>query len=407
MLRPAADDVDLVKGEAQHVLDLFQGLSIGERQALQAGSHEGALGGGDRLAAALTEQAQGGGHVGRGEQVRVVRIDQRPKGGRRACHLGQVGVGPGMALPRPRSLAFLDQPQPADVLEQPCRAVHPAFIGQVGAPRGVAEDRGAGLGSDERPGAGADIGAARSSQGDPHHRRAGVVAGGGDDLHLSPQSGSLLDFGPQWAEDGPRRQDGRQNGGGQVELVQQATVPIARPRVAHLAGAGDGPLRPLRAAEPVVEQVGDHQQAVGGVKGHRPRLTHGEELVEGIEAEKLDAGRLEKSLAAYLRQGQVEHPLGAAVAVVVGQADQRIVTAKQGEVYPPRIQANTADLAPWLVGLGQTIEDAGVEGQDIPVQTLRHAHRTVGEAVQNSHVEPVAVELTAHHTPALGAQVEG
>jgi hypothetical protein len=68
--------------------------------------------------------------------------------------------------------------------------------------------------------------------------------------------------------------------------------PLPTANVDHLAGGGDRPLDDLFARKPVVNQVGDKQQAIRSFDQPRAGPDKRQQRVERVEVHQLDAGRL-------------------------------------------------------------------------------------------------------------------
>ena len=83
---------------------------------------------------------------------------------------------------RPPAPALLHQPQAHDVLTEAEGAARAALVGEIVAQALRRDDCFRNLGAHDRPGAGANPGEARSLGRHGYHRRAGVVAGGSNDL---------------------------------------------------------------------------------------------------------------------------------------------------------------------------------------------------------------------------------
>ena len=79
----------------------------------------------------------------------------------------------------PLAQALLEEPQPADVAEEPGAAVDAELVGEVGEPGGLGEDRGVELEADERPRATGDVGEPLGGRRDADDRRRGVVGADG------------------------------------------------------------------------------------------------------------------------------------------------------------------------------------------------------------------------------------
>ena len=116
-----------------------------------------------------------------GMKRRVVDVDERAAGRQRGGGGEQVGERRGRPARHVR-MALLQQPQAADVAQEPGAAVDADLVGEVRGAAGVGEDRRVELEADQRPGAAGDVGEALGGRRHADDRRGGVVrADGGDD----------------------------------------------------------------------------------------------------------------------------------------------------------------------------------------------------------------------------------
>src|SRR5207249_2518662 len=105
--------------------------AIAESEALQSTPYCRSGVRGNRLARAAAEIGNRCRHTGRKQKGRIVRIDQTHK---RRCCLGQARqlfVAEPLAVPLPSTAAFLNEPKPHDVLQQPNRTADAAFVREV------------------------------------------------------------------------------------------------------------------------------------------------------------------------------------------------------------------------------------------------------------------------------------
>ena len=94
----------------------------------------------------------------------------------------------------PFAKALLEEPQPADVAEEPGAPVDPELVGEVGDPSGLGEHRGGELEADEGPRAAGDVGEPLGGGGDADDRGGSVV---GADRHDGRTAG-------EWCRGRPR-----------------------------------------------------------------------------------------------------------------------------------------------------------------------------------------------------------
>ena len=258
--RAAADDADLVEPRAGELLERLEHDAVLEGQALEDRARVRRPARRHRLPGLPAVAGDRRHHVVRVEEAAVIRIEQRlervplvarpPRAARRTRSPARRG---------PRSPARLQQPQAADVLQQPRRAADAAFVGEVQVARLRRDDRRRQLGAEQRPRARAEERAClppakTDATADPvswhagsDDRRAGE-RGADVPLHLADDRARLDE----------RRQQPRRN----VQIRQQAGRP--RPRLARRRTASSSPWCIRRASSPghpVVQQIGDRRRA--------------------------------------------------------------------------------------------------------------------------------------------------
>ena len=156
--RSAADDPDLVEARAGQLLERFEHHAVLERQALEDRAGEGR-----RRRRAPADRSAGSTR----RWPRPCRPGARTRGwsgskSERKAWRSSAAAGDQRVvreiLPggRPRAPARLQQPQPADVLQQPRRAADAAFVGEIQLARPRRDDRRVELGAEQRPGARAE-----------------------------------------------------------------------------------------------------------------------------------------------------------------------------------------------------------------------------------------------------------
>ncbi len=132
----------------------------------------------------------------------------------------------------PHAAAFLHQPQPGDVLQQPGRAADAAFVGEIELQHRIVDDRLRRLDAQQRPGAEADVApvgphAGLAVGGHGHHGAGRVVRAG--QHHLGRRQAA---FGrharPQRPQRRPRLRDRAENPRRQRKLAP-ATPSPSRP----------------------------------------------------------------------------------------------------------------------------------------------------------------------------------
>ena len=134
--RSAADDPDRRVAMAAQLLERLEDRAVLERQALENRARVAGLSRGLRLAGLPAVGRDRRRHVLRVEEPAVVRIEERSE---RVLVVArrrqQVVVRRRLAGFVPAPHARLQQPQAADVLEQPRRAADAAFVGEIQLPR--------------------------------------------------------------------------------------------------------------------------------------------------------------------------------------------------------------------------------------------------------------------------------
>ena len=225
--------------------------------------------------------------------------------------------------------------------------------------------------------------------------RRGVVARDGVGRHRPelvvveqrPERRAGLD---QRAEDAAR----------EAEPLDQLARPLAAARVEQAGGRGVGGLVGELAAEPVGEQVGDEREPLGG--GERGRALVGEQLEDGVDRQRLDAGgRVQLGLRDAAERALL-HAGGALVAVVEGQAEHAAVAVEQRVVDGPGVDADAGERP----GAAQALERLGEQVQQVPAQPVGQAHRPVVEAVDLLERHALAVEAAGDDAAAGGAEVD-
>jgi hypothetical protein len=196
-----------------------------------------------------------------------------------------------------------------------------------------------------------------------------------------------------------RRQDPRRDPkfGGELE-IPRATARIQQPggrRVAELCR--------FDAGEPVVQQIGDQQHAVGETQ----QIALRRELEDRVEGQVLQAVARVQLRGGHPRVHCGDAGIAPRVAVVVGHA-QRAAPAQQAVVDRPRVDADRDDLAGRLaLGEREAGERLPVQLEQVPVQTVPRAHGIVREARHVLRAQPAAVDAAEDHAAARGSQIDG
>jgi len=162
-------------------------------------------------------------------------------------------------------------------------------------------------------------------------------------------------------------------------------VPIARGVVEHFGGGGFGELDGLRAAEEVVEEIGDHQEGLGGFEPGVARKHHGVELEEGVELERLHAGGgVEIGFGDALEEA-LRDAVGARVAVVRGIVEQATAAVEEGEVNAPGVDGDAGGrFGEARAELDEAVLNLRPDAQRVPVEAAVQADAGVGKRCSSS-----------------------
>ena len=160
------------------------------------------------------------------------------------------------AAPGPVALAFLQQPQPADVAQVADGPVDPGLVGEVGRPARLGHHGRGQLHADEGPGAGGDVGEVRPVRRHRDHRGRRVVRPDGDQRQRLPgrpgsppacAAGSVGDRPDRVARLAQRREQARVD----ARALHQAGRPRARGHVEQRRRGRVRHLGPDRPGQPV------------------------------------------------------------------------------------------------------------------------------------------------------------
>ena len=188
--------------------------------------------------------------------------------------------------------------------------------------------------------------------------------------------------GAQAAEIRARSDDSAEDVRRQVELPQEIPRPIPLERVVTLRGGRLGEFARLLACHQPVEKVGDQEHGLGHVQQRRSGKLHRQELKERIELHELQA-RVAKNLLPW-DDGKclLHHPVRAAVTIVAGVAEQRVVPSQESEIDPPGIYAHGDDCpAQAIAGNAHAIAHMGPESRKVPEETAGHFNPSVLKSV--------------------------
>jgi hypothetical protein len=150
--RAAADDPQVPVTHAGQFLEPLESNSVLECQAFENGARAARGIRRRGLPGVAAELRNRGRHVGRMKEGRVIWIEQRPKG---VPLVGSAGheflIRSRQSLPRPGPCTRLENPQAADVLEQPRCPADAAFVREIQIPRLRADNRRLDLCTKQRP----------------------------------------------------------------------------------------------------------------------------------------------------------------------------------------------------------------------------------------------------------------
>ena len=175
-----------------------------------------------------------------------------------------------------------------------------------------------------------------------------------------------------------------------------------------MAGADNGEFIGLSTAEPEVEEIGHVEEGLGCGQQGRTGLDHGEQLVEAVDLHELNAGAFIDLDTRHDLEGNVHHAVSAAIAVVVGVTQERIVGGEQSKIDTPSVETDTGQVIP--AGPGRqpkSVLDLGPEAQHIPVQAVDKPHGPVGETVNLFEAKAIVLKMTDDGAAAFGTQVDG
>ena len=400
--RPAADDANLVEAAAGQFLERLEHRPVLEGQAFENRARVGDRRVGLRLAGHPAILGDGRRHVGRVQEERIVGIDERPERQPFVRSTGDQRIVGNIVPPRPPvKPAGLQQPQPADVLQQARGAADPALIGEVERERSRGDHGLIDLGAEERPGTRAEK---RDVAGRRHrrHRRRRVVAGGHDHRGAIAQCRRAR---LQRADHRTGFNQGLQQTGRQPNLLQHARRPRSRSRIDELRRRRHGVLGGQHSRQPVVQQVGNGDQRACGINQVRCLPARRVQLIERVDRQELDAGDGIDPVAAHALEHRFHRAAGAPVAIVVRVLEQVAALADERVVDAPAVDADAIEAGP-TVQL-QRAPHLLPEMQDVPLQRPVLPYGFVQEPVDLPDAEHTAVQRAEHGPSAFGAEIEG
>ena len=276
-------------------------------------AHRLAAAGGRALAGALAGVGDPGRHVARREERVGVGVEERDVGRRRGgepVQLGEAGV--------PDARALLLEPQAHDVLEQPDRAVDAALVREVRRARVVAQDRLGQLQAEQATTCRSR--GSRRARRAPARRRTRRRCRG--PRRRTPARRRAAWWGRSGAERRAGLDDVAEQAAGQPEPLGEPARP--GPGAPRRAVRWSTPRSPRsRARRRARARAGrDERDPLGA--GERGRALVGEQLEDGVDRHRLDAGRGVELGGGHARERALVHPLRAAVAVVERQPEHAV-----------------------------------------------------------------------------------
>src|SRR4051812_38444995 len=164
--------------------------------------------------------------------------------------------------------AFLDEPQTGDVFEKAKSAGYAELIGIRSGLRGGCYARFVELRAQQGPSAARKIAPVDVFGSWYGGDCAGcIVCGWRNDAELRWQAGLFREFRTEWADVGGRLDRWAEDVRGNAQLGDHLAGPVARVAIDHLACRRDGSFCGELTAKPVVEQVRNEEQSVGGREG--------------------------------------------------------------------------------------------------------------------------------------------
>ena len=263
----------------------------------------------------------------------------------------------------PLLAALFENPHAGDVLEETCRALNAAFVGEVQFCRTVCDDGVSGLNTHERPRARRQVGEFLVFGRNGGDSRAGIVAGNGDYGDVVFEGSNLL---LQVAYHLARHDDGREavdiGSGGLDEFA----VNLFGHGIEELRCREDGVFTHLLAREEVADVVGDEEIGLGFQHRLKALFVACVELEQRVEVEELDTRLLIDRLAGDDAGVFRNRRVGIGIAVSTGFADCLALPVEEYDIHAPGI--DTDGLDPDIIFACQFIQ-AGLDFSEQSLQT--------------------------------------
>src|SRR4051812_34880558 len=308
--------------------------------------------------------------------------------------------------------AFLDEPQTGDVFEKAKSAGDAELIGIRSGLRDWCYARFVEFRAQQGPGAARYVTPLGIASGGHRGNRAGrIVRGWRNDAELRWQAGLFREFRTEWANVGGRLDRWAEDVRGNAQLGDHVTGPITGMAIDHLACRRDGSFCGELTAKPVVEQIGNEEQSVGGCEGMRIRPVMCVKRIEGVERHELDAGGAVDAIRAEFRHDFLVSSRVARIAVGVRQTHELARFVDKGPIDAPGIDADGSQLCTIRFGpfggATKAVDDVSPDSGNFPVQPGWQPNRFVEEAVDLFHAKLVVLERTDDDSAGLGAKING
>ena len=155
-----------------------------------------------------------------------------------------------------------------------------------------------------------------------------------------------------------------------------------------------------------MEEIRDHHKAICVRQRNRTGPAIGQELIEGVDLDKLQPRVLKDFLARDRLEGTLHRPVGPGITVTVGIGENLPVFIEIGVIDPPRIDPDAFDsVAAALRGRHQALADIGPQSGEIPIIAIVHLDGAVDIAVDFFQFNPLSVKLSEDVPSAGGSHI--
>ena len=155
-------------------------------------------------------------------------------------------------------------------------------------------------------------------------------------------------------------------------------------------------------SQPMGDVFGEIEPARPWVK---PSLSIGEELIERIDLDELDARRRVDLLARHTLEDGLHHAVVARVAVMIGILEQVAALPDERVVDAPRVDAEAGE--PRAAAAVQHARHLEPEPEDVPLERAVRADRFVRKPRDLVEGQHVPAERARDGAAALGTEIEG